>query len=128
MKHPQATDIVFQFWRLMASNDFDSVAAVLSDDFILDWPQSRERIRGADRFASMNREFPANGPWRFIVHRVLGSSDEAVSDVTITDGVESVRAISFFEISDGKISQIVEYWPDTYPAPSNRSHLVELMD
>jgi hypothetical protein len=41
---------------------FDSVAEVLSADLVLEWPQSNERIRGAERFARMNREYPALGP------------------------------------------------------------------
>ncbi len=35
-----AADVVAAFWTLMQSNDFRSVGAVLSDDFVLDWPQS----------------------------------------------------------------------------------------
>lgn len=38
-------DVVDRFWSLMQSNDFKSVGEVLSDDFVLDWPQSNERIR-----------------------------------------------------------------------------------
>ena len=109
----------------MASNDFSSVGAVLADDFLLDWPQSNERIRGRERFAAMNAEYPAHGPWRFSVQRVVGNDTEAVSEVIVTDGVEEARAISFFTVSAGKITQVVEYWPEPYPAPARRQHLVE---
>ncbi len=37
------------------------------------------------------------------------------------------RAISFFTVSDGRIEKLVEHWPDPYPAPANRAHLVEPM-
>jgi len=109
----------------MATNDFGSVAAVLAPEFVLEWPQSNERIRGADRFIQMNSEYPANGPWRFSVNRVTGNDSEAVSDVSITDGVQSARAISFFEVTEGRITRLVEFWPEPYPAPANRAHLVE---
>jgi len=111
----------------MATNDFDSVGQVLSKDFTLEWPQSHERIRGAINFARMNAQYPAKGRWQFTVNRIVGSGNEAVSDVSVTDGHVRARAISFFTMSEGKISHIVEFWPDDYPAPANRRHLVEPM-
>jgi len=120
-----AADVVREFWRLMATNDFASVAAVLAPDFVLEWPQSRERIRGPAHFVRMNQEYPAHGPWRFTINRIVAGAGEAVSDVSITDGVHSARALSFFTIEDGRVTRMVEYWPEPYPAPANRAHLVE---
>lgn len=37
----------------------------------------------------------------------------------------NVRALSFFTIEEGKIVRIVEFWPEPYPAPESRKHLVE---
>lgn len=91
--------LVREFWRLMGTNDFASVATVLSDDFVLEWPQSGERIRGAANFAQMNAEYPSVGPWRFDIERLVASDCEAVSDVRVTDGETIGRAISFFSIS-----------------------------
>ena len=123
-----AIEVVRQFWSLMKSNDFRSVGAVLADDFVLEWPQSNERIRGAERFARMNEEYPAHGRWSFIINRLVGGDAEAVSDVSITDGTQNVRAISFFTITNGKISRLVEFWPEPYAAPANRKHLVEAIE
>jgi len=117
--------IVREFWRLMASNDFFSVGVLLTDDFVLEWPQSDERICGRDRFALMNADYPSNGRWFFVVNRIVGGESEAVSDVSITDGVQNARAISFFSIVGGKIARLVEYWPEPTPAPENRKHLTE---
>ena len=123
-----ATEVVREFWRLMSSNDFQSVGAVLADDYVLDWPQSNERIRGRERFARMNMEYPANGPWVFTIHRLVGGEEEAVSDVGVTDGAQNARVISFFTVADGKITRQVEFWPEPYEAPANRRHLVEAIE
>jgi ketosteroid isomerase-like protein len=123
----QARFLVEQFWQLMASNDFFSVSAVLSEDFVLEWPQSGERIRGAENFAKMNAEYPAHGPWIFTVHQIVAEHEKLVSDVSITDGVQRARALSFFIVANGKIQKIVEFWPDPFVAPENRRHLVEIM-
>lgn len=125
MPTPTAVDTVREFWRLMASNDFHSVGAVLAPEFVLDWPQTNERIRGAERFAQMNAAYPAHGPWTFTLHRLFGSDTEAVSDVTVSDGVQTARALSFFTVVDGKVTHLLEFWPEPYAAPANRAHLVE---
>src|SRR5438270_13781309 len=103
MSNTAAVEVVRKFWRLMSTNDFRSVAVVLAPEFVLEWPQSKERIRGAEDFARMNQEYPAHGPWQFTVNRVVGSESVAVSDVTVTDGVQTGRAISFFEVAEGKV-------------------------
>ena len=123
-----AVQIAHRFWERMKSNDFASVADVLADDFVLEWPQSRERIRGAARFAQVNAEYPAHGRWEFTIHRLVGGEQDAASDVSITDGVQQARALTFFETAHGRITKIVEYWPEPYGAPANRAHLVERMD
>src|SRR5262245_26802419 len=108
----KALDLVQEFWRLMATNDFRSVGALLRDDFVLDWPQSGERILGRDNYAAMNEQYPTTtGRWTFIINRLVGDEDQAVSDVTVNDGVQTARAISFFEVRGGKIVQMVEFWP-----------------
>lgn len=112
----------------MASNDFHAVGAVLDRDFVLEWPQSGERIRGAERFARMNTEYPAHGAWRFHLNHVVGSVQEVVSDVSISDGLQQARAISFFTVVRGRITRLVEFWPEPFAAPAQRAHLVERIE
>ena len=68
-----AVKAVERFWELMMTNDFRSVGSALSDEFVLDWPQSKERIRGRDNFAAMNEEYPRHGRWEFTINRIVGS-------------------------------------------------------
>ena len=120
-----APEVVCEFWGLMSTNSFASVGALLAESYVLDWPQSNERIRGRANFALVNAEYPENGPWVFTVHRIVGSESEAVSEVNVTDGVQHAKTIAFFTVVAGKITRQVEYWPEPYAAPANRKHLVE---
>jgi len=111
----------------MNSNDFQAAAELLSEDYILEWPQSGERIRGRANFVAVNVEYPAYGSWRFTVNRIVANATEVVSDVSITDGMQAARAITFHTVQAGLIIKQVEFWPENYPAPENRRHLVERM-
>jgi hypothetical protein len=121
-----AESVVREFWRLMATNDFASVKAVLSPYFILEWPQSNERIRGAENFARMNAEYPTTtGQWHFKINQLVAQVSTVVTQVSVTDGKQSAEAISFFTVKGGKITHLLEYWPEPYAAPDNRRHLTE---
>jgi ketosteroid isomerase-like protein len=122
-RSPEA--VVREFWRLMATNDFASVGAVLADEFILEWPQSNERIRGAENFARMNAEYPTTGRWSFRINRLVAAENTVVTQASVSDGTQSAEPVSFFTVADGKITQLVEYWPEPYTAPENRRHLTE---
>lgn len=117
--------VVREFWHLMGTNDFDSVKTVLAPGFVMEWPQSNERIRGADNYARMNAEYPATGRWRFRIDRLVASDSEVVTEVAITDGSQSTVAVSFFTVANDMIVRLVEYWPEPYEPPANRRHLTE---
>ena len=123
-----ARPLVERFWALMASNDFASVAEVCSDRLVVEWPQSRERFVGVERFARMNYEYTAHGRWQFDVRRLVADEAQVVTEVAITDGVQHAVAISFFSIEAGCITRILEFWPEAFVAPLNRAHLAESMD
>jgi len=111
----------------MATNDFPLVKAVLAGEFVLEWPQSNERIRGGENFARVNAEYPAHGPWRFQINRLVAEERSVVTQVGATDGVQSAEPISFFTVVDGKITQLVEYWPEPFAPRENRRHFTERM-
>ena len=120
--------IVENFWQTMATNDFHAAAALLHDEYFLEWPQSGERIRGRDNFAAINKNYPAEEEWRFTVHQLVAEGDIVVSDVTATDGKMTGRAITFSTIRDEKIWKQVEFWPDPFKAPAWRTQWIEKME
>ena len=119
--------IVENFWLTMATNDFYAAAGLLHDDYVLEWPQSGERIRGRDNFAAINTNYPAEGKWRFTINQIVEEGDMVVTDVTATDGKMIGRAITFSTIRDGKIWKQIEFWPDPFEAPIWRAQWAEKM-
>jgi hypothetical protein len=124
---PDAEAVVREFWRLMATNDFHAVKAVLGEGLVVEWPQSKERIVGAENFARMNAEYPAHGPWRFTLNRLVASGEQVVTQVSVSDGVQHAEPVSFFTVRGSRIVAMQEYWPEPFEASSHRRHLVEPM-
>jgi ketosteroid isomerase-like protein len=92
---------------------------------VLEWPQSGERIRGRANFVAVNEHYPAAGRWRVTVHRLIAEGNEVVSEVTVTDGVLTARAITFSTVREGRIMRQTEYWPDPFEAAAWRAQWVE---
>ena len=117
--------LVTEFWAAMQANDWAAAAALFADGYVLHWPQSGERIRGAANFVAVNSAYPAAGRWRFTVERLAAEGELAVTDVAVSDGVTTARAITFTTVRDGRIAGQVEYWPDPFAAPAWRAAWVE---
>ncbi len=117
--------LIENFWATMASNDFYAVAELLHDDFILEWPQSGERIRGRDNFAAINTFYPTEGKWTFHINHLIAEGSIIFSDVSVSDGKRNDRCLTISTIQDGKIWKQVEFWPEPFNAPSWRAKWVE---
>ena len=124
----ESKQVVELFWAAMQTNDFRRAGELLHDDYLLDWPQSGERIRGRANFIAINETYPAHGRWDFTIHRILAEDDQVVSDVGVTDGVITGRVITFSTIRDGRIIRQTEFWPDAFEPAAWRAEWVEKIE
>ena len=118
-----ARAIVTTLWRRFDERRFEETRPLFADDFIADWPQTRERILGPDNFIQLNRAYP--GAWRCHLKDVVVDGDRAVTEVEITDGEQVVHAASFFTLKDGKIVRAREFFADPGDPPFDRSRWTE---
>lgn len=117
--------LIIELWQRMGRLDFASAGELLHDDYVCEWPQSNERIRGRENFVALNSNYP--GHWSTEVKRVIVQSDQVASEVALTWENQTVVVVSFYEIRDGKIYHEVDYWPEPYAAPDWRAQWVERM-
>lgn len=122
-----AKQTVLAFWQAMQSNDFASASLFLSPDFEGYWPQSGELILGRENFVAINSKYPTQGKWQFEIHSVVCEGEQVVTDVSVTDGKQKARAITFHTVQDGLISQQKEFWPDPMPALEWRAKWVSVI-
>jgi SnoaL-like domain len=137
-------DVVERYGRAMESRDIDSVLALLHPDYVEDYPQSGERIRGAANLSAMMQHYPGGEPrtskveqligaedsWvmspSYIPMRVEGSGDQytAIAHIIYPDGSEW-HLIQLIRLKDGKIHRIVSYYAAPFEAPEWRAPFVE---
>ncbi|HEV8193282.1 MAG TPA: nuclear transport factor 2 family protein [Ktedonobacterales bacterium] len=125
MSDQENRQTVEHLWHAFDAFDFEAAGQLLSDDFVCEWPQSRERIRGRENFVAVNANYP--GRWHTRIERIIACGDMVVTDVALSSGDTTARAVSFFELRGGKIVKETAYWPEPYAAPASRAQWVEPM-
>ena len=124
---------VEQFLRAMVANDVEAQERLLSDDFVEEYPQSGERIRGKDNRRALIENYPGGTPREASTTRssakapvIIGAGDQfaAAGEITYPNG-ETWHAVSLIEVRDEKISRITAYFAAPFEAPAWRAAYVE---
>ncbi|MER5463794.1 nuclear transport factor 2 family protein [Streptomyces sp. NPDC002668] len=112
------------YWASAEARDWTGFAAVLADGVVYDLPQTRERVRGKEAYVRFNREYP--GDWHLRIQRIVAGSDQVVTWIHCTVGLEEMYAVTFFTgDEEGRIATVTDFWPEAYEPPPGREHLVE---
>ncbi|MGH9281845.1 MAG: nuclear transport factor 2 family protein [Acidimicrobiales bacterium] len=118
-----AKALVAAFAERLEARDWAGLAELLHPDVVYEIPQTRERIRGRDRYVTFNAEFP--GDWHVEPVVVLGDDRYGALLFRWTCDGEDSLAIAFFEVEAGRITKVTDFWPEPYEPPPGREHLVE---
>lgn len=124
-------------------NDQATLRALRHPDFVEEWPQSGERIRGADNMAQIDAHYPGGLP-KGSYDRIVGSEDRwvvtpvftmlritgsgnvftALARATYPDGTIWHIAM-FLEVRDDKIARVTTLFAPALDAPAWRAEWVE---
>ena len=123
----EAVEIAQEVWRKLGAGDWDGARAMLADDYVQEWPQSRERIEGPDDALAINRNFPGGMP-TMTFRRATGSGDLVVLEVDLhyPDG-SRYQGVSVIQVRDGKVVKEVDYFAQPFEAPQWRAQWVKRM-
>lgn len=124
-------------------HDDDALRRLAHPDYILDWPQTGERIRGIDPALAIDAAYPGGLPDAGVV-RLSGSEDRWVVDASLTPrrivGSGDVwfvevapryatgelwDLIGIIELSDGKVRHETQYFAPRLDPPAWRAGLTE---
>ena len=106
------------------ARDLTALDKVFTEDVVLEWPQSGERIRGGRNRREVYSRFPALP--RVTPRRLSGSGDVWVLEATLDYGdSEPYQCVFVFEMRGGLIARETGYWSKPFPAPEWRAPWVE---
>jgi hypothetical protein len=97
------------------------------DDFVMEMPQSQERIRGRDAMRAMQEAFPV--PPSITLRRVVGSGQVWVVEGTNDYAGDVWHVVAILELgTDGSIVRDTRYYTQQSEAPGWRAEWVEAID
>ena len=123
-----------RFKKALESGDLAALSRlqgeIAADDFVQEWPQSGERIRGKAAAKKINDNYAgATGTSPKMSNpRIKGEGDIYVLEATIDYGDGTpVSYVGIAEFKDGKVAKITEYFANPFEAPAWRADYVERM-
>ena len=125
MSEQQNRETLELYLQTFERGELDEAAGFLHDDYVEEYPQSGERIRGKHNWLSIVKNYPG-------LPKILDSSLQVSGELGVLDAIleydsERVYICEIFEIEDGKIRRIREYFCEPFEAPEWRAQWVEKM-
>ena len=117
MSHKQ--QIVRDFWRKIASLDWDGLQVMFHPEAEISWPNTAETFT-PDTYVMINRNYP--GKWKLDLERIEETNAHIISVTRIKSLNEAVslRAISIFGFQENAIISLTEYFADDTAIPEWR--------
>ena len=123
MTQPSGEWLVVELFRRFEARRWEEAAELLAEDFVAEWPQSRERFVGRERYLGMNRAYP--GAWHIDVLRVEGRGDRVFSHVTLTIREVREHMSSIWTVGDDSLTGETSFFGEEYEPPAWRSTWAE---
>jgi ketosteroid isomerase-like protein len=108
----------------ISAGDRAALDEVFTEDIVMEWPQSGERIVGAQNRREVYSRFPSLP--KVAKRRLTGSGDVWALEASLDYGDgDPFLCVFVFEMRDGRIAKEVAYWSKPFPAPEWRAPWVE---
>lgn len=112
-------EIVQQHWIHANGRDWEAFEGLLDPDLLYEVPQTGEYIETGAGYLDMFRTWP--GDWKATVKTLVCDDTKAVCIIDFVVGAGSEVGISVFEVTEGKIVAVTDYWPEAYEPPKRQS-------
>ena len=140
-------DVIARYVKAVHDQDYDTLTSLQHPDFVEDWPQSRERIRGRANFRKIMEHYPGGlegtdadvtmdrviggeDHWMvaptFSMVRVSGADDVHTAIVKLRyPGGEEWFMVALIELKDGLVYRVMSFFAPTLESPDWRRDWVE---
>lgn len=141
-------DLIARYIQALHDQDFETIATCQHRDYLEDYPQSGERIRGSANFRAILDNYPGGlaGDADRSTDRVIGGEDRWMISPTFTmvrlSGAGDMHTaivklrypdgstwymVSIYEIRDGLIAKATSFFAPLFEPPEWRRAWVELV-
>jgi hypothetical protein len=122
---------------------FDELARLRTDDFVEEWPQTGERIRGDANYRAIHSNYPGGLPdvtserisgtadrWALspsftLVHLSGSGSDYTVEGTLAYPNGSTYKMVAVLQLAEGKVRSQRTYFAEQQEAPAWRAQWVE---
>ena len=125
MSEQQNRDALERYFEDFERRDLDAFAELFHDDYVEEYPQSGERIRGKQNARAVNENYP--GLPSLINRSYNISGNLGVMEMTLEYDGDRVHACEIVEFEEGKIKRARTYFAEPFEAPQWRAQWVERM-
>jgi SnoaL-like domain len=113
-------------WAASDANDFAAEHEIYADHAVLEYPQSRERIRGRQGIQASRMAQPNDK--RFAVRRVLGTGAFWISELVLTYDDRPFHVVSIMEFEGDRVVRETQYFGAPFEPGPSRAQWVEPME
>ena len=125
MSEQQNRDALERRLEAYERREIDPFFELLDDDYVEEYPQSGERIRGKDNRRKIAENYP--GLPNLTDHSYKMSGDLAVIEMTLEYEGNRLYSCEVTEFEEGKIKRTRAYFGEPFEAPEWRAQWVERM-
>jgi hypothetical protein len=110
-------------WAASDVNDFSTEHEIYSEDAILEYPQSGERIRSRHNIQASRTAQPNSK--RFTVRRIQGGGGLWISELILTYDEQPYYVVSIMEFEGTEVVRETQYFGDPFEPGPSRAQWVE---
>jgi SnoaL-like domain len=126
MSDQENRDTVERYFQALARHDLDTLDALLHDDYVEEYPQSGERIRGKQNFRTVAENYPGGLP-NVIGYSIKHGGDLGTRELLFEYDGNRMCSCFIVELEEGKIKSAKAYFGGPFEAPEWRAQWVERM-
>jgi len=126
MSEQENRDTLERYFQAFGRQDLDTIDDLIHDDYVEEYPQSGERIRGEHNSRAIAENYPGGLP-NMIDYSYKVSGDLGVGEMLFEYDGNRVYICDVLELQGGRIRRVRAYFGEPFEAPEWRAQWVERM-
>src|SRR2546422_10317644 len=107
-------ELIERYWAAAEANDLDTMQRLRDEAFVVDFPQTGERLSGRDVVRAFEESHGAGGT--FELTRLTGEGDVWGAEGLIRSGGGVTYVVSISELRDGRVARSIDYFASPMPS------------